>query len=1150
LWGLLSVRPNLEENCLEAVITDISDRKRLEEELRQSQKFLHTIVENLPLALFTKDVDNDFRYELLNKSSERILGFSREQVLGRNDYELVPRQLADYYRTQDLAAVEQRKPIEFSGHLASNSQEQIFVRGFKLPLFDDQGNPTHLICVAEDVTDRKRQEDALRLIVEGAAAKIGDEFFRACVRYLAEALQVRYALMTEFIGECKHRVRALALWTGESIRENFEYDIVGAPCEHTAQGQTCYYPNNVQAQFPNCKILLEMSAESYLGIPMADALGNVRGHLAVMDTEPMKDDPGRELILKIFAARAGAELERKQTEIALRDSEERFRTLVNNIPGAFYRCKHNVNWRMDFLSEAITDISGYMASDFINDHQITFKDIIPLDDQTANRQVFEQAMANHQPYVLEYRLNHANGGIRWVYEKGQGIFDEDGQILWLDGVIFDITDRKLAENLVASQKQILEMIASGAALNDTLTVLVQAMEALSYCSAAGSILLLDPDGQHLRCGAAPSLPEHYNQAVDGVEIGPNAGSCGTAVYWQAPVMTPDISTDPLWPIECRTLALSCGFRACWSTPIFSSQGKVLGAFTMYYGRPCSPSRQDWQLIETAAHLAGIAIERKRTEEELYQAKEAAEAANQAKSRFLANMSHELRTPMNAILGFAQLMERDLTLTPRQRESLAIINRSGEHLLDLINDVLEMSKIEAGRTLLNLAPFDLHQLLQTLQEMFQIRAEAKHLCLQFSIAPDVPQYILSDEAKLRQVLINLLGNAIKFTSEGRVTLRVMSGGQESGVRSQESGVEKASPQQSAHPKSKIQNPKSEIPSPSPPPPFTLLFEIEDTGPGIAADDLSTIFQPFIQTFSGAQADQGTGLGLAISRQFVRLMGGDIQLTTAVGQGATFRFNINVALADATDVSPSSSRGRVRRLAPEQPAYRILVVDDKLENREPLIQLLDAAGFETRTALNGQDAIAQWQDWRPHLIWMDMRMPVMDGYEATRQIRTLEGGRGGEGEKGRGENDFPHPPIPPSPHPCKIIALTATAFEEQQADILAAGCDDFVRKPFREQLIFDKIAEYLGAKYLYEERPHSTPSGTPHPSLRPSDLAVMPSEWVIQLRQAAIQVDADCILQLIEQIPTVHACLSKGLTDLAQNFGFDEIIELTQGLGEGD
>ncbi|MDJ0708370.1 MAG: PAS domain S-box protein, partial [Leptolyngbyaceae cyanobacterium MO_188.B28] len=546
-WGLCSVRLNTEEGCIEGVLADISDRRRLEEELQQSQKFLHTIVENLPLALFTKDIANDYCYDLINKSSEKILGFSREGAIGRNDYDLLPRELADYYRAQDLAAVDQGELFEFSEQMVSNSQEQLFVRGFKLPLFDDQGNPTHLICVSEDVTERKRREDALRLIVEGASAKIGDEFFKACVRYLAEALQVRYSLMTEFLDEGKKRVRALALWNGDSIQEDFEYSIVGAPCENTSRGQTCYYPHDVQAQFPNCKTLQTMGAESYLGVPMADALGNVRGHLAVMDTHPMADDPGRELILKIFAARAGAELERKQAERALRDSEERFRTIVNNIPGAFYRCQNNVNWTMEFLSEAITDICGYPAADFINDGQVIFNDIIPLADQAGNRRLVEQAIADRQPYVLEYRLNHADGGIRWVYEKGQGIFDESGQVLWLDGVIFDVTDRKLAENLVASQKQVLEMIASGAPLNDTLTVLVQSMESLSCCFA-GSILLLDRDGQHLRCGAAPSLPNHYNQAVDGLEIGPKAASCGTSVYQRTPVITPDISTDPRWPL--------------------------------------------------------------------------------------------------------------------------------------------------------------------------------------------------------------------------------------------------------------------------------------------------------------------------------------------------------------------------------------------------------------------------------------------------------------------------------------------------------------------------------------------------------------------------------------------------------------------------
>ncbi len=487
-------------------------------------------------------------------------------------------------------------------------------------------------------------------------------------------------------------------------------------------------------------------------------------------------------------------------------------------------------------------------------------------------------------------------------------------------------------------------------------------------------------------------------------------------------------------------------------------------------------------------------ERKEVEETLKIAKDAAESANRAKSAFLANMSHELRTPLNAIIGFAQLMDRDIALTPRQREFLAIINRSGEHLLNLINDVLEMSKIEAGRIILNPAPFDLHYLLQTLREMFQVRTKAQKLSLEFDIAPNLPQYIITDEGKLRQVLINLLGNAVKFTQTGGIILRAKSC----------------------------------------PTPHSLNFEVEDTGRGIAPFEIDNLFQPFVQANSGIQAREGTGLGLTISRQFVQLMGGDINLTSTLGKGSIFCFNIQVTLANPVETAVKvANKTRIIGLAQHQPEYRILIVDDRKENRDLIAQLLNIVGFQTRTAPDGEKAIAIWQSWHPHLIWMDMRMPVMDGYEATKYIKAKEGKRI--------ENSEIHPR-----HKTIIIALSASAFEEQQANIFAAGCDDFVRKPFQEQVIFEKMAEHLGVKYIYATQPEDTETGqnpqSKIPNLTSADLTVMPGEWIEKLHQAATEVDADKITQLIEQIHQIHHNLVAGLTELVRKFCFDEILEL--------
>ena len=468
----------------------------------------------------------------------------------------------------------------------------------------------------------------------------------------------------------------------------------------------------------------------------------------------------------------------------------------------------------------------------------------------------------------------------------------------------------------------------------------------------------------------------------------------------------------------------------------------------------------------------------------------AEAANRAKSQFLANMSHELRTPLNAILGFSQLMSQDSSITDAHQESLDIINRSGEHLLNLINDVLEMSKIEAGKVTLNNEPFDLHRLLQTIQEMFQIRAEAKGLWFKFILADDLPKYIVGDSRKLRQLLINLLSNAVKFTQTGGVTLRALVGSSEGLAANQ----------------------------------AQLGFSILDTGKGIAPEELDQLFDPFVQTASGIQSEGGTGLGLSISRQFTELMGGTIQATSILGTGSTFSFNIQVELAESSQVAALSSTKQVKQLAPGQPQYRLAVVDDQETNRLVLAKLLQSVGFEARTANNGKEAIALWQEWQPDLIWMDMRMPVMDGYEATRQIKN---------------------------HPCTkktiIIALTASAFSEQRGKILATGCDDFVTKPFPKQVIFDKLTQHLGVKFIYEANLMSRTSEIADQSSKISafkDLNSLSPTLVTGLNQAAIAVDGEQIEQLIAQIPDSHQEIAQAIKTMLTNYDYDAIIDLTQ------
>ena len=489
-------------------------------------------------------------------------------------------------------------------------------------------------------------------------------------------------------------------------------------------------------------------------------------------------------------------------------------------------------------------------------------------------------------------------------------------------------------------------------------------------------------------------------------------------------------------------------------------------------------------------------QRKKAYDELQKAKEAAEAANRAKSAFLANMSHELRTPLNAILGFSELMQRAPDISKEQQQNLETIGRSGEHLLSLINDVLEFSKIEAGRIVLHTEDFDLHNLLLGLEEMFRMRAKENGLSLDFEVGTNVPQYIRTDQSKLRQILINLLGNAVKFTEAGGIILSVIN--KDPIMQGQAGG-------------------------------HLLHFEVVDTGVGVSHVEQQKIFDSFFQSRNARSTQKGTGLGLPISRKFVKLLGGTIEVSSVVGKGTRFTFDIPVEFADSGDIESPRLRSRVKCLAPGQPVFRLLVAEDNENNRNLLVRLLHAVGFEVKEAVNGIEAIEIWEKWQPHLIWMDMRMPVMDGYEAITAIRSKIRNSSSEIET-------------------KIIALTANAFKEDRLKVLENGGDDFVRKPFKEDEIFEMIRNHLGVSYVYEKVEDGNFSQNFNMNMTDSFLALaiqeLPENLINRLNEATELSNAGMIDNVIDDIRNENIHVADALSGLSGKYAYDEILHLVQ------
>jgi PAS domain S-box-containing protein len=463
-------------------------------------------------------------------------------------------------------------------------------------------------------------------------------------------------------------------------------------------------------------------------------------------------------------------------------------------------------------------------------------------------------------------------------------------------------------------------------------------------------------------------------------------------------------------------------------------------------------------------------------EELITAIEKAEEANVSKSRFLANMSHEIRTPLNAVLGFSQLMLRDPVISEKQKERLAIINRSGENLLLLINDILEISKIEAGKITINSSVFNLDTLLSDIESMFRTKIEAKKLTFILEKSEDTPQYINTDETKLRQILINLIGNAVKFTHEGGISARVKT----------------------------VQNEK-----------VFLMIEVEDSGTGIEKNDLKRLFKVFEQTAEGSKMG-GTGLGLALSRHFAQLLGGDITATSEVNKGSIFSLKINILTAEDADIKKTMKKIYITGLKPGQKQFKLLVVDDKLENRLFLSELLQEFGFDVMDAADGKESIIRFKEFKPDLVFMDINMPVMNGNEAIEQIRNID----------KNKN------VP-------IVAVTASVFEEDRQKILKTGINGYIRKPFKDYEIFDIIKATLGVEYIYKEdevvKEYSI-------SEIKKILENLPEALADQIVDSASQAEMISLLNHISEASKIIPEIGPYLQQLAKEYKYDIIIQL--------
>lgn len=1163
-WETASISPIFNENNeithFIAIKEDITEKKRNDEEKLRQTGLITSLLDSIPDIIFFKDINGN--YLGCNPPFAEFVGKKRNQIIGKTDYDLFDKEVADEFRFFDNEMLKIEKSSHNEEWVTYPDGRKVLLDTLKTPYYASDGSLIGILGISRDITKRNEAETDLRM---------SNQKLEAIISASPDGIGI-----TSIDGKIQLMSEKLALIHGYTV-DKIEENIGKSIFEFIDTSNHTILAENIRKLIHGNK---ENKISEYLALKSDGSK-----FFSDVNSSILYDNNGKPSSI-IFVERDITE--RKLAEEEIKRNAGLISSLLDSIPDIiFFKDK---NGRYLGGNPAFEEFSGLSKKEIIG---ITDYDI--FDKEKADTFIIQdkEIMASGKPVQNDLWITYKNGRKILVDTLKTPYLGPDGSLIGILGISRDITERKLAEETLQNERTlfrtIIDLIPDAVYVKDIEGKKILAnpkeVELLGLESesdiigntdynllpdfeakysqsqdlkviASGEALmniestLIDKNGkQHWLLGSKVPLRDiHGNitgivgvthdiserkkaeddlkQLTTRLELATRAGGVGV---WELNILTNELYCDEqmfdLYGIDDKTFENA---YTAWQNTLhpedkaraeeeiklaikgekeFNTEFRIVhpdnsihnirALATVLYNEKAEAIKMigtNWDITSqkdaeknlmnytSQIELKNLELDMALTNSEqatahAYAMAAEAEMANKSKSIFLANMSHEIRTPLNAIIGFSQLLNRDPQLTQQQKDYNLSIIRAGEHLLALINEILELSKIEAGRITINHNHIDLLELIEDIRLIFSESAKTKQLDFKLMSNAELPRYVITDESKLRQIFVNLIGNAIKFTETGSVYVTI------------NSAVTKNND-------------------------IKISVEIQDTGCGIDENEIQNLFKHFVQTSSGISKGSGTGLGLALSRELAVLMGGDISVKSIKGKGSIFTFHVVLQIGSQEFVEKDNHK-KIIRIADNQKNYKILVVDDKEENLTVAVSLLQLVGFETMEAVNGVEAIEVFENWNPDLILMDMRMPIMDGYEATCKIKATEKGK-----------------ITP------IVAITASSFEEERKRTESIGMQGYIRKPFRENELFNTIGKLLNIEYIYDESSaQSTEKYMDNDGALEFDINMIDDELRLKMLDAISFADFDKLIELISEIENKNMVLAQQLKKHAYNYEYD-------------